>query len=111
MILLKGTRRFNPHLRIKSSLFKINTFLFAKKKEAVSEDYIQKVNGIKYKRYCESPKGVVSTKRNSLITAALPYVNNELHLGNLIGAILSADVFARFCKLMDYNVLYICGTD
>lgn len=49
--------------------------------------------------------------RNVLITAALPYVNNTPHLGNIIGAVLSADVFARYCRLSGYNVLYICGTD
>ena len=34
-------------------------------------------------------------QRNVLITAALPYVNNVPHLGNIIGCLLSADVFAR----------------
>lgn len=46
-----------------------------------------------------------------LITSALPYVNNVPHLGNLIGAVLSADVFARFSKQMNYETLYICGSD
>ncbi len=36
-----------------------------------------------------------SNVRNVLITSALPYVNNVPHLGNLIGSLLSADVFAR----------------
>lgn len=35
-------------------------------------------------------------KRNILITSALPYVNNVPHLGNIIGCVLSADVFSRF---------------
>ena len=48
---------------------------------------------------------------NILITSALPYVNNVPHLGNIIGAVLSADVFARYCRLREYNVIYICGTD
>lgn len=34
-------------------------------------------------------------KRNVLLTSALPYVNNVPHLGNIIGCVLSADVFAR----------------
>lgn len=34
-------------------------------------------------------------KRNILITSALPYVNNVPHLGNIIGSVLSADVFSR----------------
>eukprot|EP00761_Pharyngomonas_kirbyi_P012980 gb/GECH01013007.1/.p1 GENE.gb/GECH01013007.1/~~gb/GECH01013007.1/.p1 ORF type:complete len:775 (+),score=156.05 gb/GECH01013007.1/:1-2325(+) len=50
-------------------------------------------------------------ERNVLITSALPYVNNVPHLGNIIGCVLSADVYARFCRLRGYNTLYICGTD
>ena len=34
-------------------------------------------------------------QRNVLITSALPYVNNVPHLGNIIGCVLSGDVFAR----------------
>ena len=45
-----------------------------------------------------------------LITAALPYVNNIPHLGNIIQS-LSGDVFARFCRSRGYDTLYICGTD
>ena len=48
--------------------------------------------------------------KRRLITSALPYVNNVPHLGNLI-QVLSADVFARFCRLKGYETLYICGTD
>ena len=50
-------------------------------------------------------------KRNILITSALPYVNNVPHLGNIIGCVLSADVYARFARLMGYNAIYVCGTD
>ncbi|RYP51761.1 hypothetical protein DL768_002984 [Monosporascus sp. mg162] len=49
--------------------------------------------------------------RNVLITSALPYVNNVPHLGNVIGSVLSADVFARFCRGRGYRTLYICGSD
>jgi len=34
-------------------------------------------------------------QRNILITSALPYVNNVPHLGNIVGSVLSADVFSR----------------
>ncbi|KAI4871650.1 hypothetical protein NFI96_019898 [Prochilodus magdalenae] len=50
-------------------------------------------------------------KRNVLVTSALPYVNNVPHLGNIIGCVLSADVFARYGRLRDWNLLYVCGTD
>lgn len=39
-------------------------------------------------------------ERNVLITSALPYVNNVPHLGNIIGCVLSADVFARCSQLL-----------
>ena len=45
-----------------------------------------------------------------LITAALPYVNNIPHLGNIIQS-LSGDVFARFCRNRGYDTLYVCGVD
>lgn len=48
--------------------------------------------------------------KKRLITSALPYVNNIPHLGNLT-QVLSADVFARFCRSRGYETLYICGTD
>lgn len=48
-------------------------------------------------------------KRNVLITSALPYVNNVPHLGNIIGSVLSADVFARYCRARGINTLYVCG--
>jgi methionyl-tRNA synthetase len=53
----------------------------------------------------------VKGRRNILITSALPYVNNVPHLGNIIGCVLSADVFSRFCRLRGYNTIYVCGTD
>lgn len=58
-----------------------------------------------------TPKVPIPGKRNILITSALPYVNNIPHLGNIIGCVLSADVFARYCRLRGYNTIYMCGTD
>jgi len=46
-----------------------------------------------------------------LITSALPYVNNVPHLGNIIGCVLSADVYARYVRLAGHNAIFICGTD
>ena len=66
------------------------------------------------KRKREYPKQEVLPKdgeANILITSALPYVNNVPHLGNLIGCVLSADVFARYCRERGLNTLFVCGTD
>lgn len=48
-------------------------------------------------------------ERNILVTSALPYVNNVPHLGNIIGSVLSADVFARFWRGRGGNVLFVGG--
>ncbi|AVL95067.1 methionyl-tRNA synthetase [Moumouvirus australiensis] len=46
------------------------------------------------------------------ITAALPYPNNASpHLGNLIGALLSGDIYARFKRGQGHEVIYLSGTD
>jgi len=46
-----------------------------------------------------------------LITSALPYINGIKHLGNLVGSLLPADVYARFCRQMGRETLFICATD
>jgi methionyl-tRNA synthetase len=46
-----------------------------------------------------------------LITSALPYANGPVHLGHLAGAYLPADIFARFCRLMERETAFICGSD
>ena len=34
-----------------------------------------------------------------------------LHIGHLAGAYIPADIFARFKRLTDNDVAYICGSD
>lgn len=72
------------------------------------------VSHIKPNIEVKKPVGKLAPKeneRNILITSALPYVNNVPHLGNIVGSVLSADIFARYCKDRNYNTLFICGTD
>ena len=64
--------------------------------------------GLALKFSCK--RSSISFMKKRLVTSALPYVNNIPHLGNLI-QVLSADVFARFCRSKGYETLYICGTD
>lgn len=45
------------------------------------------------------------------ITSALPYANGPLHIGHLAGAYLPADIFVRYLRLKNKNVVYICGSD
>jgi methionyl-tRNA synthetase len=46
-----------------------------------------------------------------LVTSALPYINGIKHLGNLVGSMLPADVYARFMRMRGHEVLAICATD
>ena len=46
-----------------------------------------------------------------VITAALPYANGPLHLGHLAGAYLPSDIYARFKRLQEREVLFVCGSD
>jgi methionyl-tRNA synthetase len=46
-----------------------------------------------------------------LITSALPYINGVKHLGNLIGSMLPADVYARYLRARGREVLFVCATD
>lgn len=50
-------------------------------------------------------------KQKKLIFSALPYVNNYPHLGNIVGCVLSSDVYARFCKKAGQHAFHVCGTD
>ncbi|MFJ8233554.1 methionine--tRNA ligase [Streptomyces sp. NPDC094448] len=46
-----------------------------------------------------------------LITSALPYINGIKHLGNMVGSMLPADVYARYLRQRGHEALYICATD
>ena len=46
-----------------------------------------------------------------IVTSALPYVNGVKHLGNLVGSLLPADVYARYLRLKGKDVVAVCGTD
>lgn len=45
------------------------------------------------------------------ITAALPYANGPLHIGHISGAYLPADIYARYRKLNQDDVVFVCGSD
>ncbi len=46
-----------------------------------------------------------------LITSALPYINGIKHLGNLVGSLLPADLYARYMRQRGHEVMFICATD
>ncbi len=53
----------------------------------------------------------MSDFKRTLVTAALPYANGDIHLGHLAGAYLPADIYVRYLRLRGRDVLFICGTD
>ncbi len=46
-----------------------------------------------------------------LVAVAWPYANAEIHVGNITGAYLPADIFARYQRLMGRQVLMVSGSD
>lgn len=51
------------------------------------------------------------SKAKFTVTAALPYANGPLHLGHVAGVYLPADIFVRFLRMNDHDVVFICGSD
>jgi len=52
----------------------------------------------------------MTTKRNILVTSALPYANGPIHLGHLVEYI-QTDIWARFQRLRDNTCYYVCADD
>jgi methionyl-tRNA synthetase len=50
-------------------------------------------------------------KETFTITAALPYANGPIHIGHLAGVYIPADIFARYKRLTNNDVAFICGSD
>lgn len=49
--------------------------------------------------------------KNVLVAVAWPYANSQIHVGNLTGSYLPADIFARYHRLAGNKVLMVSGTD
>ncbi|MBE7177687.1 MAG: methionine--tRNA ligase [Mucilaginibacter polytrichastri] len=45
------------------------------------------------------------------ITAALPYANGPKHIGHLAGAYIPADLYVRYLRLKNKDVVFVCGSD
>ena len=54
---------------------------------------------------------MVKNKETFTITAALPYANGPIHIGHLEGVYIPADIYARYKRLTDNEVAFICGSD
>jgi len=45
------------------------------------------------------------------VTAALPYANGPKHIGHLAGAYIPSDVYVRYLRSLEKDVLFACGSD
>lgn len=64
----------------------------------------------------ETPKKSASQKapetaKRYTITAALPYTNGPIHIGHMAGVYVPADIYARYQRLQNKDVAFICGSD
>lgn len=54
---------------------------------------------------------MIQDPKRYTITAALPYTNGPIHIGHLAGVYVPADIYARFLRLQEKDVAFICGSD
>mgnify|MGYP003654063452 CR=1 FL=1 len=52
-----------------------------------------------------------TTPNRFTITAALPYTNGPVHIGHLAGVYVPADIYARYQRLQNKDVAFVCGSD
>jgi methionyl-tRNA synthetase len=46
-----------------------------------------------------------------LITSALPYANGPIHIGHLAGVYIPSDIYTRYLRMKEVDVISICGSD
>lgn len=51
------------------------------------------------------------TRKQILVGVAWPYINGEKHIGQIAGAYLPPDIFARYQRMMGHDVLMVSGSD
>ncbi|MCK9312248.1 MAG: methionine--tRNA ligase [Bacteroidales bacterium] len=49
--------------------------------------------------------------KRTTVTAALPYANGPVHIGHLAGVYVPADIYVRYLRLKNKEVLFIGGSD
>ena len=54
---------------------------------------------------------MIQNPRRYTITAALPYTNGPIHIGHLAGVYVPSDIYSRYLRLQDKDVLFVCGSD
>lgn len=54
---------------------------------------------------------MIQDPKRYTLTAALPYTNGPIHIGHLAGVYIPGDIYARFLRLQNKDVAFICGSD
>ncbi len=49
--------------------------------------------------------------KRTTVTAALPYANGPIHIGHLAGVYIPSDIYVRYLRAKQSDVLFICGSD
>jgi len=49
--------------------------------------------------------------KRTTVTAALPYANGPVHIGHLAGVYVPADIYVRYLRLKNQDVLFVGGSD
>ncbi len=49
--------------------------------------------------------------KRHLITSALPYANGPVHIGHLAGVYVPADIYVRYLRARNHDVVFIGGSD
>lgn len=49
--------------------------------------------------------------RRYLVTSALPYANGPIHIGHVAGVYLPSDIYVRYRRLREEDVVWVCGSD
>jgi methionyl-tRNA synthetase len=54
---------------------------------------------------------MIQNPKRYTITAALPYTNGPIHIGHLAGVYVPSDIYSRYLRLQNKDVLFVCGSD
>jgi methionyl-tRNA synthetase len=46
-----------------------------------------------------------------LVTSALPYANGPIHIGHLAGVYIPSDIYTRYLRMKEVDVISVCGSD
>ncbi|WP_277631837.1 methionine--tRNA ligase [Avrilella dinanensis] len=54
---------------------------------------------------------MMNNPKRYTITAALPYTNGPIHIGHMAGVYIPADIYTRYLRQKNKDVVFVCGSD